>query len=797
MNIRLTVAAGVATVLASIALYPLLAGGGWFWGGIGAAIVIGGIGVATRRRPLPAAACLLAAVGGEFLYLNAVFAHRQSLAGVVPTWSSVRYLRLLVTQATAEAHPAPPVPARPGIVLVTVAGIGLVAALTDVLAVRLHRPAIAGLPLLVLFCVPLTTKVKPGAMGAALVFCAGVAGYLGLLSADGRYRLRLWGRVVHPWKGDVESADPDVRPVAAASRRIGFVAVVLALFLPLLVPGLRTHRLFAGSGGGTGASGQGSSAAASFPRPLVLLNTDLHARRPLPVLSYRFAGQGTPPYLQLYVLPLLTTSEWRMVPATGTRALGSGGAMPAAPGLAAGTSGLRVNEAITLASGLGNSGNVSYLPMPYPPQQVKVRGNWRVDPGTLAVHSAGAGLAGRHYTVIGKNVEPTPQQLRRAGVPPASVGDLAVPTAFDHLKALAQEITRGRTSAYGKAVALQAWFHRHFRYSLTTGLGTGASALTQFLTVTRTGSCQQFAFGMAVLARLLGIPSRVAIGFTQGTLAGNATWQVKTSDAHAWPELYFNGAGWLTFEPTPPSPGGPAGQGTAIVPPYSDPQRFPNGPPTLPTGHNRNAPARGATASTSGAKLPGKLTGASGDSAASHASQRKSPVSVWTAAMALLAVLLLTPGITRLVRRRWRWWAAHDDVTRAHAAWRELCDDLADHRMARGAGESPRGLTGRIAESLGLTGAERAAMQRVAHAEERACYAPSPAASAGLQADSKLVRRAVARASAPPARWAARIAPRSVLDPARAGLRHALDVFAWIESVTTRARARGPDQRRA
>jgi len=242
VNIRLTVAAGVATVLASIALYPLLAGGGWFWGGIGAAIVIGGIGVATRRRPLPAAACLLAAVGGEFLYLNAVFAHRQSLAGVVPTWSSVRYLRLLVTQATAEAHPAPPVPARPGIVLVTVAGIGLVAALTDVLAVRLHRPAIAGLPLLVLFCVPLTTKVKPGAMGAALVFCAGVAGYLGLLSADGRYRLRLWGRVVHPWKGDVESADPDVRPVAAASRRIGFVAVVLALFLPLLVPAAEPAR---------------------------------------------------------------------------------------------------------------------------------------------------------------------------------------------------------------------------------------------------------------------------------------------------------------------------------------------------------------------------------------------------------------------------------------------------------------------------------------------------------------------------------------------------------------------------
>ena len=68
--------------------------------------------------------------------------------------------------------------------LVTAAGIGLVAALTDVLAVRLHRPAIAGLPLLVLFCVPLTTDARPGAVGGALVCCAGVIGYLGLLSAE-------------------------------------------------------------------------------------------------------------------------------------------------------------------------------------------------------------------------------------------------------------------------------------------------------------------------------------------------------------------------------------------------------------------------------------------------------------------------------------------------------------------------------------------------------------------------------------------------------------------------------------
>jgi hypothetical protein len=92
MNMRLTVAVGTATVLASIALYPLLAGGSWFWGGIGAVIVAGAVGAATRRRAIPVGVCVLAAVAGEFLYLNALFAHRQSWAGLVPTGSSVHHL---------------------------------------------------------------------------------------------------------------------------------------------------------------------------------------------------------------------------------------------------------------------------------------------------------------------------------------------------------------------------------------------------------------------------------------------------------------------------------------------------------------------------------------------------------------------------------------------------------------------------------------------------------------------------------------------------------------------------------
>ena len=66
--------------------------------------------------------------------------------------------------------------------LLTAAGIGVVAVATDLLAVRLHRPAVAGLPLLVLFCIPLTTSAHQGVFGAMTVFGVGMAGYLAMLA---------------------------------------------------------------------------------------------------------------------------------------------------------------------------------------------------------------------------------------------------------------------------------------------------------------------------------------------------------------------------------------------------------------------------------------------------------------------------------------------------------------------------------------------------------------------------------------------------------------------------------------
>src|SRR5260370_1439328 len=145
------------------------------------------------------------------------------------------------------------------------------------------RQALPGLALLGRFGVPLTPDARSGAVGGTVVFCAGVVGSLGLLSADGRHRLRLWGRLVHPWH-DEDNEGPDIRPLTAAGRRIGSAAVVLALSLPLLVPGLRQHRLFPGTGGGGSGGYHGQI---SFPKPLDALNSELHETHPTTILTYR------------------------------------------------------------------------------------------------------------------------------------------------------------------------------------------------------------------------------------------------------------------------------------------------------------------------------------------------------------------------------------------------------------------------------------------------------------------------------------------------------------------------------
>ena len=795
MNRRLTVTAAVATVLASVSLYTLITDLSWFWAGLGAVIVAAAIGALTRLRPLPVIVCLLASLAGLFLYLNAAFAGPESFSRLIPTWASVHQLIWLAERANAETMKfPPPIPTTPGVVLLTAGGIGIVAIATDLLAVRLRRPALAGLPLLVLFCVPMTTIVNPGWVSEVVCFSMGIAGYLALLSADGRERVRLWGRLVRPWPGREEPGGPDTRPLAAAGRRVGFAAVVLALCVPLILPSLQEHRLFHGSGVG---GGHGYTGSLSLPNPLVQMNQQLRTPHQETILTYHTSDLA-PPYLQVYVLGRLGGSDWSLAPPSAIAAVGSG-ALPAVPGLTGTTPARTIRETITLGSALAAAKNqVSYLPVPYAPRRLNVPGDWRVERNSLSIYTATTSLAGLQYTVSSADVDPTSQQLRLAPAPPATEnGYLSVPRPFQRLTALTRHITAGQSSAYGKAVALQEWFTEpgNFTYSLATPLPPGPSGLINFVTKTRRGFCEQFAFAMAVMARLVGIPSRVVVGYTQGIDRGNGIWQVRTSDAHAWPELYFKGAGWLRFEPTPSGSDGEAGQATADAPAYSIP----------PAGSVVHTAQPTPSASTPGATRPSTSSGRGGlgpglkkpGAGGGTGQKAPAPLPVALLVIVVLAVAAVAPRVARSVIRRRRWFRAAGDTGRAHAAWLEFRDDLADYRIPCRASESPRALARRLGTSLDFTAAAREAVERIARAEERARYARTPLASDQLRGDVATVRRAMAKSCSLSTRCAAIVLPASVLAPTRTALTHALDVFGWMDAITSGLHRRGEQAARS
>ena len=120
----------------------------------------------------------------------------------------------------------------------------------------------------------------------------------------------------------------------------------------------------------------------------------------------------------------------------------------------------------------------------------------------------------------------------------------------DDAEALAREVTAGAANSYDAALLLQNWFRSEFAYSLEVQQGHSNDAIEGFLR-DKVGYCEQFAGTYAAMMRSLGIPARVAVGFTTGKQIGEGTYSVTGRNAHAWPEVWFDGLGWVLFEPTP------------------------------------------------------------------------------------------------------------------------------------------------------------------------------------------------------------------------------------------------------
>ncbi len=681
INRRMTVTVAVACVLASTVLYPLFLGSGWFYAGAGAVIAVALSGSLSRLRVLPVLVCLAISLLGLLLYLNLVFEARHSLLWVIPTPASVSRLWHLVGAGLNDSSRyAPPAPELPGLMLLAAAGIGLMAVLADLIAVRLRSTALAGLPLLVLYTVPITMRA-PSGPGTVIVFCLGAAGYLAMLSADGRERIRLWGRLVSLWRSgslydapargrtadDAGYADaaangagsrrrraepdagPDTRALAAAGRRIGLASVVLALCVPLILPGLHPSKLFS-SGPGIGGAGGSGGGTRVTPGTLSDTLTALKDGHSTTVLTYTTtAPQALQPddlpYLEQHVFDTLGPQGWEVTDyAQGQTAATS---MPAPPGVSGLGSLDQFTTSVSVTSNaLASRSDPTFLAMPYPTAKVSTPpGPWLTD-NELMVYSQDDNVAAQTYQATSYELEPTRADLNNAGALPAGLSDdLALPRSYQTaaLLNIAQTVTKNDTTEYQKVNELADYLSSStFRYSASGALFDTPAGLLRFLQVTRTGVCVQYAYAMTVLARLLGIPARVAQGYTAGTLVSHDKYVVKTGDAHAWPEIYFAGWGWLRFEPTPD------GQGTAHAPSYMTGGGSGLGSGIIPPPvAGSTSPATQPTANSGGsARKPLPDSGDEGGSVPAA----QSAGTPWTAiVLAILAAIALACGVIAML----------------------------------------------------------------------------------------------------------------------------------------------------
>jgi transglutaminase-like putative cysteine protease len=864
-NVRMTVTTAVACLLAAIDMLPLFDDSLWFVIAIGAVIVVAAAGTLTRLRPLPSEACLAIGIAALVLYLNLIFEVRHSWALIIPTPGSLSRLWDLIGTGIHDANRyAPPAPHRPGLLLLAAGGVGLTAVFADWVAVRLRSAALAGLWLLVLFTVPVMMNAPHDQLTTGLGFCLGGAGYLAMLSADGRERIRVWGRLISLWRPapryggfqrpladgagsggaghrGIRLPGPDTRALAAAGRRVGLASIVLALAVPLIVPGLHPSKLFS-SGPGIGGSGGSGGDTLGLPGALSQAVAELHEGSPRTIFTYRTSASASQQaneaeYFTQYVFDSMGEAGWQVDDYAAQAApLPS---LQAPPGLTNDTFAQTLTTTVTAGQGfpVPSDSQPAFLPLPYPAVQVTVAGKWKIDPDSM-VYSAGDSTAVRSYAVVSALIDPTRTQLATVSGPTRTAAlapDLRLPASYQTaaLRKLADSHTAGQTTEFGKVNALATWLSGpQFTYTLRAPNLTSASSLLNFLTKAKSGYCVQYADAMTVLTRLLGIPARFVVGFTGGTPLANGSYQVRNVDAHAWTEVYFPTLGWIRFEPTPP------GQGTANAPNYMT-----GGPGQGQLGGSNpiisQTQAPGSVKATP-STLPGRitqpdgpggtLTGAHGPADTPWAAIALAVIAALVLAFALVAIVappiqrvagqpdalrrrrphaataafgivaaaalvalalyrllarttglnlgvgwatvgiafgataaaaLIVPAVFRLVLRRWRWVRAADDIGRAHAAWREFHDDLADFGVSSRPSEPPRSLAARVTATLPAPAAD--AVTRLALAEERASYAPHPAESEQLRRDGITARRGLAATARRSTRWRATVFPASMM----------------------------------
>ncbi len=774
---RLTVTAAIAVLLTAISLQPTLQDTTWLLPTALLVAVVAITGYLARRYGVPRLLIPLAQVGVLAVAGVLRFAQDVAVFGFLPGRDVLLTVQALVTEATDTISTvAAPAPLTPGLTFLLALSVALVAIVVDTIAVTYRSPALAGVPLLVLYAVPVAVVAN----GVSWVyFGLAATGWLALLLADGRERVGGWGRRLgtRTYAGDPAAPNPTAppEPLGALGRRIGIAAVGLAVVLPAVVPGL-SEAVF-GRGGGSG-SGSGGGTITTV-NPFVSLGDDLNRPDDTEVLRYT-TDVNRPDYLRLVTLDTFDGKTW--LPASlETSGRIATDPLPPPTGLSVNTQRSQVTTQLTSTELTGST----WLPMPYPPTAVAVSGptaeDWLYDSTNRVIWSPKSDSANTTWSVTSLSVDPTRAQLKADVTldPVFLTRYTQLPELPPIVKQTAQEVTREADGNFEKAVALQDYFNDgSFVYDPTTP-STANDPLTTFLTSKR-GFCQQFAGAYAAMARSLGIPTRLVVGFVPGEQDANGSWSVTWHDTHAWPEVYFEGVGWTRFEPTPRNDNGGIRLPTYTLPETQQPGVSGNprqgGEPRVPRTRDGEV------------FVPPKADAGQGPGAV-DAVETTSPSFPWVWVLVPLAVvgLALIPWAIRRQQRRRRLAVARtaEPVRAATAAWDELAATSLDLARAWPDSRTPRQVARGLADAAALPDLSASALWRIALATERARYARTATPVDGLADDVLLARRGLLEATGRRRRILATFAPASLLT--RVSTRTA-DLLDWVDASPRRAR---------
>lgn len=642
----IAVAAGFARVFA-----------GWqFLDNFIAMAVLGhGLGFALRRLRVPgmlAVPILVAAM----VWLIAFVHYRDSMTMLLPNGDTLELFRLEIERVREEFRTAvAPVIYGGGWDVLAAIGVALTIVLGDTFAFRAFARAEALVPggVLFVFVAALGSDRDRVALTAVLI-AAGVAATVALRAHHAPERRTAIGTRRSP-----------TQMIVPAALGTALVVALAAAFVGPRLPGADAQPIYETRGGGGGS-------VTNVVSPLVDIRSRLTNRSDTELFTVKADFES---YWRLSALPRFDGTTWGLPERSLSRV--DGELSPAREGAN------ELRQEITITS-LG----AKFVPAAADPQAASPKDGLRfnADSSTL-LKTDGDLAAGDQFEIVSASPRFRVEDLQAATSTDA--GDpiyLELPDGFpSSVGEVARSVTAGASTPYEVALTLQNWFRNEFKYSLEVQAGHSNNAIEGFLR-DRVGYCEQFAGTYAAMLRTLGIPARVAVGFTPGIFDGEV-YSVLGKNAHAWPEVWFDGLGWVPFEPTP-GRGSPGAENYTIVPPQQDtsgvdpdaagadagsaanndqvisPQTTsaPLGDPAIPAGVDQTL-----TPEETGDVLADPTSAASEDSA----SVPWRPLVV----VALIGLLLALPALIRRWRRRLQ---PADTAGAVAALWRQSVADVGE-----------------------------------------------------------------------------------------------------------------------